>query len=87
MPDGALEPTTLECLHIHIRHFGRVFGPRFQLADMDLAELQKYVNTRSKARGRRGQPLSARTIKMELALLSTIWSWAMRNKYVREPLP
>ncbi len=86
MPEGALESTTLECLQIHIRHFRRVFGTRFQSADMDLAELQKYVNKRAKAKGRRGKPLSAKTIKKELASLSTIWSWALQHKYVHEPL-
>lgn len=86
MPDGALEPTTLECLRIHVRHFDRVFGQHFRLADMDLDELQKYVNKRAKAKGRRGKPLSAKTIKKELASLSTIWSWAIQHKYVYKPL-
>ena len=86
MPEGTIEPTTRDCLKIHIRHFKREFGPRFKLTELDLAALQKYVNRRAKSKGRRGKPLSARTIKKEVASLSTIWAWAQRHGHVHEAL-
>ena len=87
LPAGSFEATTEHCLRIHIRHFRRVFGERFSVGSMDLDAVQKYVDARSAAKGVRGKPLSATTIKKELGTLGMIWSWAGSHKYIDQPLP
>ncbi len=86
MPDGAIEANTRNCIDIHIRHFHRNFGRLLPLSEIDQVKLQEYVNKRSKAKGRRGMPLSPDTIKKELATLTAIWNWALRAKHVSAPL-
>jgi integrase len=57
------------------------------LDSLSLAALQHYVETRSRATGLRGKPLSANTIKKEIATLTTIWAWALLHEHVDRPLP
>jgi integrase len=84
---GSLEATTEHCVRIHIRHFKRVLGDKLLLQSIDLAALQAYVDERAKATGLRGKPLSATTIKKEMASLGMIWNWALQHEYVERPLP
>ncbi|MBW3599774.1 MAG: site-specific integrase [Planctomycetes bacterium] len=87
LPENSVEPTTLHCLKIHIGHFKRVLKASCPLDSLSLATLQRYVDTRSKATGLRGKPLSASTIKKEIATLTTVWTWAQQHEHVDRPLP
>jgi hypothetical protein len=58
---GALEPSTEHCLRIHAGHFKRIFGAKRPLDSIDLAALQDYIETRSRAKGLRGKRLSPTT--------------------------
>jgi integrase len=87
LPENSVEPTTLHCLKIHIGHFKRVLKASCPLDTLSLATLQLYVDTRSRATGLRGKPLSASTIKKEIATLTTIWTWAQQHEHVDRPLP
>jgi hypothetical protein len=44
LPEGALEPESLRIAELHIRHFVRILGVRKVLTDIDLDDLQRYVN-------------------------------------------
>ncbi|MCR9296499.1 MAG: site-specific integrase, partial [bacterium] len=87
LPDSSIEDSTRYGLEIHFRHLNRELGTQFPLKLLDLEALQGYVNKRSKAKGKRGKPLSATTIKKEVSSLNTVWSWALRHKHVSHPLP
>jgi integrase len=84
---GSLEPTTEQCVRVHVRHFKRMFGQRAALRSIDFSAVQRYVDTRALATGLNGRKLSATTIKKEVATLNMIWSWAENHEYVDRPLP
>jgi hypothetical protein len=46
-----------------------------------MADLQGYVDKRTKAKGRRGS-LNPATIKKEIVTLRTAWNWGVRMKIV-----
>src|SRR5699024_5712329 len=58
----------------------------FPIRDLSLADLQKYVDKRSKAKGRSG-PLNPATIKKEIVTLRTAWNWGVRMKIVSGRYP
>ncbi len=87
IPDGALEPNTIRGMQTHLKHLRRVFGASFALPDIDLEDLQRYVERRSKDKGVRGKTLSAATIKKEITTLRTIWNWAKNAGHVARSLP
>jgi len=84
---GALEPSTEHCLRIHAGHFKRTFGKNRPLDSIDLAAVQDYIETRSRAKGLRGKRLSPTTIKKEIGSLSTMWIWAQNHELVERSLP
>lgn len=84
---GVLEAETLRIICLHLRHHLKVFGTGFCLDRLRFADLQAYVDARSKDRGRGGRPLSCVTIRKEIATLSAIWNWAIKMELVRGAFP
>jgi len=82
-----LEETTLSGIRLHFRHLTRVIGEKFPIAELQLANLQDYVDKRAKASGLKGRKLSAATIKKELISLRTAWNWGIPTKLVAGPFP
>ncbi len=74
-------------MQIHFRHLERTLGSGFCISDLQLADLQSYVNQRAKAPGRNGRKLSTVTIQKELVTLCTAWNWAVKMKFVTGPFP
>jgi integrase len=87
LPDDSLEPETMRVAQIHMRHIKAVLGPKLRVDGLTQADLQKYVNARSKHKGKRGKPLSSVTIKKELSTFSSVWSWASGRGKVNGPFP
>jgi integrase len=87
LPPGSIEANSLYTLNIHLAHVLRVLRPTTPLSNVTFETLQQYVNARSKATGRRGQPISATTIKKELSSFSSVWNWALRMGHVSVPFP
>ena len=85
--EASLEPNTLKCIHIHFRHLEKHFGAEFCISDLQLSDLQGYVNQRAKAAGRNGRKLSSVTIQKELVTLCTAWNWSVKSKLVAGPFP
>src|SRR5215469_8679150 len=56
--EGSLEPTTLYGIKIHFKHLADILGPAFPIAELQLADLQRYVDVRAKAKGQNGRKLS-----------------------------
>lgn len=85
MSDGSMELNSLATIRIHANHLQRILGGKLSLKSISFADLQKYVDTRSKENGIRGRKLSPTTIKKEVATFRSIWSWAQRLDYVSDP--
>ena len=86
IPDDALEESTVSCMKTHVRHLYHVFGRSFLLLEIELEDLQRYVDRRSKDKGIRGKSLSTVTIKKEITTLRTVWIWAKDAGYVGRAL-
>jgi len=84
--NGTLEHHTLRGIRRHFRHLLRLLGEGFPIRELSLADLQGYVDRRSKAKGRRGALLPA-TIKKEIVTLRTAWNWGVRMKIVAGRYP
>ena len=84
---ASLESNTLKSIQIHFRHLEKHFRVDFCISDLQLSDLQGYVNQRAKAAGRNGRKLSAVTIQKEMVTLSTSWNWAVKMKLLAGPFP
>jgi len=84
---ASLEANSLATIEMHFRHLTRFFGEAYPIAELSLAELQRYVDHRAKATGTNGRKLSAETIQKEIKTLRTAWNWAIRMKLVVGPYP
>lgn len=84
--NGSLELHTLRGMRRHFKHLARLLGEGFPIRVLSLADLQGYVDTRSKAKGRRGK-LNPSTIQKEIVTLRTAWNWGVRMKIVSGRYP
>lgn len=84
---GSLESNSLGTLTTHLNHVRRVMRSGLRLEAITFASLQKYVDTRSKAKGTKGKLLSTTTIRKELVSFGAMWAWAMRMGYVKQAFP
>lgn len=85
--ETSLEPTTVYGIRLHFKHLLGFFGPAFPIAELSMADLQRYIDRRAKAKGTSGRKLSPATIKKELVTLRTAWNWAVRMKFVFGKFP
>jgi AbrB family looped-hinge helix DNA binding protein len=85
--EASLEPTTIYGMKLHFKHLTGVLGTAFPVANLQLADLQKYVDRRSKAKGMNKRKLSAATIKKEIVTLRTVWNWGAKMKLVAGRFP
>ena len=85
---GSLESNSLGTLTTHLNHVRRVMRPGLRVESISFANLQKYVDARSKDKGIRGKPLSTTTIRKELVSFGAMWAWALRMPIsVSSPAP
>lgn len=87
IPQRSLEANTLYTAKIHLQDLKSVLGERLRFDQLKFADLQGYVDQRSKAKGRYGRPLSPTTIKKELVTLSGVWSWCRTMELVEGMFP
>lgn len=80
LPDGALEASTVSGMRTHERHLCRFFGKRCAVQKLTTADLQRYVDHRSKQKGIRGRLLTPNTIKKALVTLRTVWNWGTKHR-------
>jgi site-specific recombinase XerD len=86
LPANAKAQNTLYTEKIHVSHLERLFRPTRRLQDIDIQELQRYVNKRSQEAGQRGKNVQPETITKELATLRQIWKFAQDREWVTEDL-
>ena len=84
---GTLESNSISTIKLHLKHIARILGSKFRADRLSFSNLQNYVDVRSLEQGKRGRPISAVTVKKELATLSGVWNWAARMGDVRGMYP
>jgi integrase len=85
--DASLEPSTISGMKVHFDHLEGFFGAAFPIGDLQLADLQRYVDRRAKAKGWRKRKLAAATIQKEIVTLRTVWNWGARMNLVAGQFP
>jgi integrase len=86
LPAGANEATTLSGMKTHQRHLERLLGSGFLVQRLTSADLQTFVEKRSKEKGFRGN-VTTTTIKKALVTFRTIWRWRMHGGLVKGAFP
>jgi len=87
LPTGSLEDSTLNGMRIHERQLYRFFGQGFAIQKLTTADLQRYVDRRTKDKGLRGRPVTAITIKKAVITLRTVWNWGVKSDLVTGRFP
>jgi len=87
LPTGSLEESTLYCMRLHEKQLYRFFGKGFAIQKLTTADLQRYVEKRSKDKGRRGRKVTPVTIKKAVITLRTVWNWGVKNSLVAGRFP
>lgn len=85
--ESSLEKSTVTGVKIHFSHLEKTLGPAFVVPELTLADLQRYIDVRSKSKGLHGRKLSAATIQKEVVTLRTAWNWAARHHLVAGKFP
>jgi integrase len=77
-PAGAMEENSLNTVKLHMKHLTDILGPGRSAQSLATADMQEYVNKRSRQRYR-ARRTKSRTIKKEIASFRAIWNWAVRH--------
>ncbi len=85
--NGAIEVSTLRTARTHLDHVVATLGADFPLAELDASHLQRHIDRRAKAKGRRERPLSPVTIRKELASFRSAFHWAVHTALTRGTFP
>ena len=85
--ESSLESNTVYTLKIHLKHIRGFLGDNFRADRLAFADLQKYVDARSRVSGRGGKTISTVTIKKELTSFSGVWTWGLRMGLVKYVFP
>ncbi|HUY87555.1 MAG TPA: site-specific integrase [Pirellulales bacterium] len=85
--EASLEPSTIATTRLHFRNVAKSLGEGFPVAELSLADLQKHVDRRAKAKGAKGRKLSPTTIRKEIDTLRGAWNWAVKMKLVAGRFP
>ncbi len=85
--NGALEKSSLATIQMHLRHLEATLNGSFVMKNLQLSHLQQHVTRRTAAKGVNGNPLSAATIKKEVASLRAVWNWGVAMNLVVGPFP
>lgn len=85
-PEGALEASSIQTFRTHMGHVVRILGAGTLLRSIRTSDLQRYVTTRSKEKGRRGT-VSPVTIRKELATFASLWNWARTQELTAGEFP
>ncbi|MGE0529460.1 MAG: tyrosine-type recombinase/integrase [Bdellovibrionales bacterium] len=86
LPLGAMEENSLATLLLHLKHFERILGTRFNIGDLKLEQLQNYVQQRSQEQ-RGNKLISPVTIRKEITSLAGVWNWGCHMGYMTGSFP
>jgi integrase len=84
--NGAMEENSLATVCMHLRHVIASLGKSFRIRSLTLGDLQRHIDRRARKRYR-GRPLSAVTLRKEVASLRACWNWGVQAGKLREVFP
>ena len=87
LPENAKAASSLRTEKIHANHLLRILQRGTVLRDIGVAELQRYVNRRSREDGLKGKPVQPETIKKDLATFRQVRNFAKARGWVDGDLP
>jgi integrase len=74
------EEKSLYTAKIHLNHLIETLGKNFEVAALELGDLQKHVD-------RRCRKVTPATVAKEISTFRTAWNWGMRLKLLSGPFP
>ena len=84
--NGAIEANSLDTIRIHLRHVKKTLGESFPIPTLEVSHLQGHIDRRSRKRYR-GRPLSAVTLRKEMATFRACWSWGVQAGKLKDVFP
>ena len=84
--NGAMEKNSLATVCMHLRHVITTLGKSFRIGSLAQADLQKHIDRRARKRYR-GRPLSAVTLRKEMASFRACWNWGVQAGQMKEMFP
>jgi integrase len=84
--NGAMEQNSLDTFRMHLRYVIATLGNSFPIRSVTPADLQKHVDRRARKRYR-GRPLSAVTLRKEMASFRACWNWGLQVGRLKETFP
>jgi integrase len=84
--NGAMEENSLATVRMHLRHIITTLGVNFRLGNLAPADLQRHIDRRARKRYR-GRPLSAVTLRKEMASFRACWNWGLQAGRLKEVFP
>ncbi|MBX9622673.1 MAG: site-specific integrase [Gemmataceae bacterium] len=85
--NGSVEANSLETVRMHLNHVRRKLGDGFALKDLTAADLQDYLDTRVRRKGKKAVPLSPVTLRKEIASFRACFNWAVHTGLLAGPFP
>lgn len=85
--NGAMEANSLATAKLHLSHLVTALGERLVTHEITARVLQTYLDTRGRAKGRRGNRLSPVTLKKEISTLRAAWNWGVRTQMTQGLFP
>jgi integrase len=83
---GAIEANSLRTIRGHLKHIKRTLGESYHVASLGVVELQGHIERRSRE-GCRGRPISAVTLRKEIASFRACWNWGIHAGKLTNAFP
>jgi hypothetical protein len=84
--NGAMEENSLATVRMHLRHVMATLGKSFRIGSLTAEDLQRHISRRSRKRYR-GRPLSAVTLRKEMASFRACWNWGVQTGRLKGIFP
>lgn len=84
--NGAMEENSLATVRMHLRHVIATLGKSFRISTLTQGDLQRHIDRRARKRYR-GKPLSAVTLRKEMASFRALWNWCIQAGHLKEAFP
>jgi integrase len=81
-----MEENSLDTVRMHLRHVITTLGNTFHVTSVGQADLQRHIDRRARKRYR-GRPLSAVTLRKEMASFRACWNWGVQAGRLKEAFP
>jgi integrase len=84
--NGAMEDNSLATVCMHLRHVIATLGKSFRIVSLTPSDLQRHIDRRARKRYR-GRPLSAVTLRKEMASFRACWNWGVQAGRLKNAFP